>query len=140
MIGNQGARTILVVDDEELVLDFVKLTLKHAGHQVLLAANSKDAVELCRKQERPIDLALLDISLPGGGGGELGQALRDVIPHLPIIFMTGFANDDLQRFGVDGPNSEVLLKPFLARQLAEKVQEVLTRARALGVSANPTGT
>jgi two-component system cell cycle sensor histidine kinase/response regulator CckA len=128
---------MLVVDDEELILDFVKLTLKHAGHSVLVAANSKEALALANDHQGPIDLALLDISLPAIGGGELGQALREILPNLPIIFMTGFADDDLQRFGVDEPNSEVLLKPFLSRQLTDKVHEVLARANARRASANP---
>jgi two-component system, cell cycle sensor histidine kinase and response regulator CckA len=138
-MGNPGPRTVLVVDDEELILDFVKLTLKHAGHAVLMAGHSKDALAIANSHMGPIDLALLDISLPGIGGGELGQALREILPNLPIIFMTGFADDDLQRFGVDEPNSDVLLKPFLSRQLTDKVHEVMARAGTMRASANPSG-
>jgi two-component system, cell cycle sensor histidine kinase and response regulator CckA len=139
VMGDQIPRTILVVDDEELILDFVKLTLKLAGFQVLVANNPKEALALCQDQNRPIDLALLDISLPGISGAELSHSLRQILPYLPIIFMTGFADGDMERFGVADANCDLLLKPFLSRQLTEKVLEALKRVNVMSAGSKPPG-
>jgi two-component system cell cycle sensor histidine kinase/response regulator CckA len=137
--GNQIPRTILVVDDEELILNFVRLTLKHAGYQVLTANNPKEALALCQDSNRPIDLALLDISLPGITGAELSYSLSEILPHLPIVYMTGFADGDLERFGVADRNCDILLKPFLSRQLTGKVLEVLERVNVVSAGSSRPG-
>lgn len=123
--ADQFTGTILVVDDEELIVDFIKLTLKFSRYKVLSALNAKDAMDICRAYDGPVDMALLDISLHGSSGPDLGRSLREMLPGLPIVYMTGFADEDLDRFGVDS-TSGLLLKPFVARQVMDKVREVLS--------------
>jgi DNA-binding NtrC family response regulator len=137
--SNQRTKTVLVVDDEELILDFIKLTLKLSGYRVLIAANKNEALELCKAEEGAIDLALLDISLPGVTGSGLSQALHELMPYLPIVYMTGYADGDLARFGLTDSQLDLLLKPFVARQLTEKVRDVLARVNVLSAGSKKPG-
>ena len=76
----------------------------------------------------PIDVVLTDVAMPEFGGRELAQRLSKLRPGLPIIFMSGYTNDELTRRGLLDPGIPFLEKPFSPEELARVVQGVLDTA------------
>jgi CheY-like chemotaxis protein len=115
--------TVLVVEDEQLLLDIVALELEDAGFAVLQAETGEDAISLLQGSER-IDLLLTDIRLPGQiSGWTVAERARSLSPHLPVIYVTGYSNEPPRR--VSG--SILLMKPYLPSAIVEA-------ARQLGVN------
>ncbi|MBF8288802.1 MAG: hypothetical protein HW381_1910, partial [Candidatus Rokubacteria bacterium] len=112
----------LVVDDEESVGDLVADLLRSAGHTVGVARSGSEG--LSRVRSEPLDLVFSDLSMPGMTGWELARAVRDEVPGLPVILITGFAvevsQEELQANGVHS----VLAKPI-------NLGEVLNAAAAI---------
>ena len=123
----QPARTatILVVDDEPMVLSFMVEALRRAGFDVLEAADAEAAWELARGAER-LDGVVTDVRLPGMPGPELLRRLRAVRPGLPALYVTGYAGDVL----VPGSGDEAtcLQKPFRTSDLVATVCALVPRA------------
>jgi len=109
-------RTVLLVDDDNGVREVTSIMLEDLGLKVLQAANGQEALEIIRA-DTPIDILLTDFAMPGMNGAELAQAVRERLPALPVIFVTGYA--ELDAFDLD--NAQVLQKPFRERELAERI-------------------
>ncbi len=124
---------ILVMDDEDYVRHFAKAALQRLGHEALLASNDREAVSLLQQSQRegkPIDLAILDMTIPGGPGGvEALRRLRAVVPDLPAVASSGYSADtvltDPEGHGYDA----ALPKPFRLAQLAAVLGTVLAKRR-----------
>jgi len=122
------ASIILIADDEPLVLGVVASSLELAGYTVRTATSGAEALEICRRDNRRIDLALLDYYMPGMSGTDLYHRLREFYPGVKVIIMSGYTEqlfrkfgDDSDVIGVDG----VLAKPFLPSQVVSKVKSIL---------------
>jgi CheY-like chemotaxis protein len=120
--------TILVVDNEPAVLNLVELILEAAGYAVITACNGRQALAFCTNRNQTIDLLLTDINMPDINGLELACQVSQIIPHLPVIFLTGRRADSP---GVDflrraGPFSdcEVISKPFTFPELLGEVAAI----------------
>jgi len=123
--------TILVADDEELVLHFVELVLHRAGYRVLAATDAAQALRLCGDGAESIDLALLDLVMPVMNGRQLRDRLHAVYPNLPVLFMSGYGVGELrEQCGADAPAGELLKKPFTSTQLLHRVREITERPRS----------
>jgi two-component system, cell cycle response regulator CpdR len=125
------ASTILVVDDEEFLLEYVRLVLVRAGFSVLTAQNGEEAWHLVLHCPSEIRLVLTDIVMPGSFDGfELAERVRRRQPELPLLFMTGALPHDHP--SADGLLSKRLLlrKPFYPDQLVAIVRENLEAASA----------
>jgi PAS domain S-box-containing protein len=116
--------TVLVVEDDPLVRAIARRTLTEAGFSVLEAEDGNQALATVA-QHQPIDLVLTDVAMPEFGGRELAQRLSQVKPGLPIIFMSGYTDDDLTRRGLLDAGIPFLEKPFSPQDLARVVQDVL---------------
>lgn len=110
---------ILVVDDNPAVREMSAALLEESGFSVTICTSGEEA--LAQAAGRHIDLLVSDVSMPGMGGPELLQRLRQQFPHLPALFMTGFADRDVIQ-GVP-----VIGKPFSGAQLVDQVRQVLGR-------------
>ena len=108
--------TVLVVDDQDVVRDVIRLTLEGAGYTVLDAASPKDALELLRGRG-PIDLLVTDVVMPEMDAFELADRVASEIPGVRILYTSGYADA-----GAEGP---FIQKPFTPAQLVEKVSTVL---------------
>jgi signal transduction histidine kinase len=125
----RGNETILVVDDEEAVLEFVRRTLVSCGYTVLAAHSGVEA--LARARATPhIDVLLTDVLMPQLSGPQLVERYLEKYPAPCIMYMTGFVDDDTMRLELD---EEVLLlrKPFSAAVLARTVRSAIDARRTL---------
>jgi PAS domain S-box-containing protein len=122
-VADQGAAiagTILVVEDQEPIRRLVERVLSRLGYTVRTAAGGDVALEIAAAQDR-IDLLLTDVSMPGLSGGELATRLRAERPDLPVLFMSGYRDQD----HLEGQRSAFLQKPFGLAELVEAVQRLL---------------
>ncbi len=125
-----GTETVLLIDDDQFVRNATARLLKRLGYEVLAAATSDEAIDLARANPG-IDLLLTDVVMPGMSGPEVANAVRTLLPGLPVLYVSGYNSDALE-FVNDTVN--VLAKPFSRAELADKLRDVLaaTRARRSG--------
>ena len=121
----EGRETILLVEDEKLVLNTALRILNRLGYNVLTAMDSEEAIELLQLRNVPIDLLLTDVILPGKSGVELSSRLKAERPALKILYISGYADDRLRKQGLRRKDIHFLGKPFTPSQLAVKLREVL---------------
>lgn len=120
--------TILLVDDEESVRAVVTKILTRHGHTVLEAEHGADALRLAAGHEGKIDLLISDMYMPGLRGPEIVEKLRPSRPGIPVLFMSGYADEDVARSGV-APGTRFLRKPFTVQELSEAVRQALEDRR-----------
>jgi two-component system cell cycle sensor histidine kinase/response regulator CckA len=114
--------TILVVDDNDLVLKVVVEVLSRAHFRVLSAGDGASAVELANKTERKIDLLLSDVDMPMMSGPDLGLLLKKTRPDMHMMLMSGGENGNLL---VLNYGWAFIQKPFIAQKLVQMVLDVL---------------
>ena len=119
----KGDQTILMVDDEELLLTMVQAILSSFGYKVIIANSGQKALEILTKNEPPIDLLITDLVMPGMSGRELMEQARRVQPDLRVLSTSGYVFP-----GKKDEESVYLQKPFTSRALLLKVKTTLTNA------------
>jgi signal transduction histidine kinase/ActR/RegA family two-component response regulator len=126
----EGTETILVVEDEPVVLRIAVRVLKAAGYAVLGATNGAEALAMCEQHDGIIDLVVSDIVMPGMSGIALGQRLRTTSPKTKVLYMSGYTADALApEQGVRVTAAELLGKPFTPEELRVKVRQMLDEGR-----------
>jgi hypothetical protein len=123
-----GSETLLLADDEPTVLRLARTWLERLGYEVITARNGDEAVALHAEHAGRIDLAVLDVTMPGRGGDEALAAMRAREPGLPAILASG--NFDPSDASPGAGDAEVLAKPYSRDKLAQLVRAVLDRGRA----------
>src|SRR6185437_8140392 len=114
---SQAAKTILVVDDDPLVLDYASNVLEDCGYQVLTAADGAAALTLLC-DNAAIDLLFTDVVMPGLDGIEVARRACEESPGLKVLFTSGYAAAAI-------PAGRMLKKPYRPRQLAGQIAEML---------------
>ena len=122
--------TILLVNDEADVRSTAREILEGQGYEVLEALDADEAVRVAATHQGPIDLLLADVVMPGASGQDLAMLLGLQRPDLRVLYMSSFAIIKGQRQFTEVENGldlgvPIILKPFTAERLTEKVQEVL---------------
>lgn len=115
-----AAPHVLLVEDELLVRDMVRVFLERAGYHVAAFASAEDALDSF--QRRTPDLLLTDVMLQGQTGVDLARVLRQHHPALKVVFMSGNVADDKARESVVSPDARFLAKPFTRTMLLETVR------------------
>ena len=123
----EGTETVLLVDDEDMILEVGKELLATLGHKVMLATSGKQTIELYKQNEDKIDIVILDMIMPDMGGGEVYDRLKEMNPKIKVLLSSGYsidgqANEILQR-GCSG----FIQKPFNMKQLSSKLREILDK-------------
>jgi DNA-binding response OmpR family regulator len=116
-------RQILVVDDEERMVRFIRMNLEHDGYQVMEALNGKQAIDKLR--DTP-DLILLDVMMPDLDGFEVLETVRQV-SNVPVIMLTAKGEEDDRVRGLELGADDYITKPFSPRELVSRVKAVLRR-------------
>ncbi|MEZ0372368.1 MAG: response regulator, partial [Candidatus Sericytochromatia bacterium] len=120
----EGHEKVFLVEDVQEVRDFVKLVLESCGYQVHEAASGQTALEQYRENDR-CQLLISDVIMPGMSGPRLAEALQERDPELKVLYISGYTDDAVLRYGILSSGIPFLAKPFTPSQLAQKVREVL---------------
>jgi two-component system cell cycle sensor histidine kinase/response regulator CckA len=118
-------RTILVVDDEQEILNFVQSALNRAGFTVVQANSGNMALELFEKLQVSFDLLLTDVVMAGMSGPMLVDRLLAIQPSLPVLFMSGYDDRQVVQRYVLKEGFALLPKPFSLETLHAKVNELI---------------
>ena len=121
----RGTETILVAEDDEEVRDFVEHVLRRSGYHVMCAPDGAAALRVAQGYPGDISLLLSDVVMPNVNGRQLAEQLQPLRPRLRVLHMSGYPGDTIARYGDVREGDAFLQKPFSARELAEKVREVL---------------
>jgi CheY-like chemotaxis protein len=123
-----GDETVLVVEDQDSVRRLARMILSGRGFHVLEAANGAEAHAVARGHAGEIDLLLTDVVMPGIDGRLLAEQLRESRPRLPVILMSGYAEDVNAHRDSLASGVAYVQKPFRPDELAAKVREMLDSA------------
>jgi PAS domain S-box-containing protein len=120
-----GSETVLLVDDEDMVLEVGKEMLTALGYKVLVAESGTEAVRVYEDHHAKIDLVVLDLIMPDIGGGEVYDHLMEINPAVKVLLSSGYSidgeADDILKRGCDG----FIQKPFDVKNLSVKLREIL---------------
>jgi len=125
MAAKQVNATILVIEDEDVVLDTTRAMLEHLGCRVLTARTAKDALHTAETVDATIDLALLDIKLPDMDGRAVYPRLMEARPDLKVIVSSGYAQEGPAQEILDAGAEAFIQKPFSLGTLLGKIDSVL---------------
>jgi two-component system, cell cycle sensor histidine kinase and response regulator CckA len=120
-----GSETILVVEDEECVRNILVRILQDSGYIVLAAKTSEEALSFSRNRKPPIHLLITDFAIPGMNGRELARAFSRWNPATKVLFISGYTDDIIARYGALDQEVQLLQKPFQRDQLIRKVRSLL---------------
>ena len=123
-----GSGRILLVEDETAVRELARTILTRAGYTVVEAVHGSEAMSVYGSLDAPVDLLLTDVVMPVMGGTELARRLQAVRPGLPVVYITGYADDTLDGKGMFQEGTNLLRKPFSAGDLLTLVAKVLRGA------------
>ena len=121
----KGSETVLLVDDEDMIIEVGQPMLEKMGYNVLIARGGKEALEIYQKNEQEIDMVILDLIMPDISGGDTYDKLKEIDPEIKVMLSSGYS--------IDGHTSEILergcngfiQKPFNIRKLSQKIREIL---------------
>ncbi len=122
LLGNES---ILVVEDDEGVRNFVCTALKDLGYSVIQAINGKKAVDVLQDKKKGIELIITDLIMPEMNGKELAIEANKIVPDTKILFTSGYTEDHITSSGSLDKGINFLQKPYTMQALAKKVREVL---------------
>jgi CheY-like chemotaxis protein len=125
----RGAETVLLVEDEVAVRDVARRVLTGLGYTVLEARHGADALTLSRAHVGPIHALVTDVVMPEMGGRQLATHIRKQRPGLPILYVSGYTDDELLRRGILESGTELLRKPFQPLELARAVRRLVAGER-----------
>ncbi|MGD9175712.1 MAG: PAS domain-containing protein [Desulfobacterales bacterium] len=121
----KGRETVLLVDDEDMIIDVGTRMLKKLGYQVFIARDGQEAIEIFKKHPEEIDLVVLDMIMPKMGGGETYDRIKKIKPDVKVLLSSGFS--------INGQASEILnrgcngfiQKPFNLQNLSQNLRAML---------------
>ncbi|WP_224961625.1 hybrid sensor histidine kinase/response regulator [Geomonas subterranea] len=125
-IPSTGSGTVLLVEDEEMLLWTTTRMLEEMGYTVIQAGSPAAAIGICGNGER-IDLVLTDVVMPGMNGREMAERIRVIRPEVKVLFMSGYTADIVAQRGIVEEGMHYISKPLDARRLNEKIAQMLAQ-------------
>lgn len=123
--SSRGTETILLVEDEEAVRTLSRLALESQGYKVVTAGDGKEAMESIDRMNELPRILVTDVVMPEMSGRELAESIKKRIPDMKVLYLSGYTNDAVLRFGVEESKDTLLQKPFSPMGLTRKVRSVL---------------
>ena len=122
-----GTETVLLVDDETMIIDISVQILKKMGYEVLTAHSGKEAIEIYNQNANKVAIVILDLIMPGMGGGEVYDRLKEIDSNVKVLLSSGYsingqATEILNR-GCDG----FIQKPFKLNELSKKMRDIIAK-------------
>jgi CheY-like chemotaxis protein len=122
---DRGTETILVVDDEKIVLEANRELLKSMGYRVYTVGSGQEAIALFTEKRNEIDLVILDMIMPEISGGETFDRLREINPGIKVLLSSGYSLNGEAQTIMDRGCKGFIQKPFQIEKLSQKVREML---------------
>jgi len=121
----KGSGTILLVDDEEMILGVGRAMLEKLGYRVIVAGGGEEALDIVRRETEDIDLVVLDLVMPGMSGSQVFDRIREIRPQVPVLLSSGYSmNGQAQDIMARGCNG-FLQKPFNLPELSQKIDHIM---------------
>jgi len=122
----KGSETVLLIDDEEIIIDIGGQILERLGYRALMARSGKEAIEIYQANKNEINIVILDMIMPDMGGGETYDRLKKINHEIKVLLSSGYS--------IDGQASEIMnrgcngfiQKPFNMEQLSRKIRDILS--------------
>jgi len=121
----RGRGTILLIDDEEMIVDVGQELLRELGYKVVVAKSGSEAIEAYKKKYPQIDLVIMDMIMPGMGGGEAYDRLKQINPEVKVLLSSGYSVDGQATKILDRGCDGFIQKPFNMKQLADKIRSII---------------
>jgi PAS domain S-box-containing protein len=122
----KGTETILLVDDEQIVLEVTCELLESLGYRVYTAGSGQEAIALYLEKQREINLIILDMIMPGLSGGQTFDRLREIDPRVKVLLSSGYSLEGQAQQIIKRGCNGFLQKPFLLKELSEKTHGALS--------------
>lgn len=126
-ITQSGHGTLLLVDDEHIILTSTAKLLERRGFIIVTARNGKEAVDLFEKEKERIDCVILDANMPVMNGYEAFKEIRNIKPYIPIIIATGYADESKIQHLMNQEKCDYIHKPFNMNNLLEQITALIHR-------------
>lgn len=121
----QGFEKILLVEDDYNLLGMAKKSLENLGYQVVPVSTPGDAIQMVKKHTREIDLLMTDVIMPEMNGRQLAREVTAILPHLKVLYMSGYSANVISHHGVLDEEIHFIQKPFSLQTLATMVRKAL---------------
>jgi CheY-like chemotaxis protein len=122
---SEGKETILIVDDEDMIIDVGQALIKRLGYHVLTAKSGREAVEVVKRIGLEIDLVILDMVMPNMDGGKTFDQIRHICPEIPVMLSSGYAINGQAESIMKKGCSGFIQKPFSVSVLSQKIRQLL---------------
>ena len=113
------------MDDEDIIVDVGEEMLKALGYRVIVSRSGKEAIDAYRANQDKIDMILLDMVMPGMGGGETFDRLKEINPDVKVLLSSGYSINGQARDILDRGCIGFIQKPFNMKNISGKIREVL---------------
>ncbi len=123
--ARHGTETILVVEDEDVVRNLISHVLELHGYTILAARNGSDALDIRERHNGSIDIAIIDLVMPGLSGTALAGRLRQMMPGMKVLYISGYTDRTIHDLITGEKSAAFLQKPFRPNELASKLREML---------------
>ena len=121
----RGTETVLLVDDEDMIIEVAKEVLEHLGYKVLIAGNGKEAIETYEKNKEQIAIVLLDMIMPNMSGSDTYDRMKGINPKIKVLLSSGYSMNGTATEIMDRGCSGFIQKPFKMKELSQKLREIL---------------
>jgi len=127
----KGSETVLLVDDEDMILEVCRALIEKLRYRVITANSGDDAVEIVQRMGSAIDLVILDMVMPGMGGGEVFDRIHQICPQIRVILSSGYTLDGQAQLIMQRGCNGFIQKPFILPELSQKIRQLLDGDEAI---------
>ena len=120
---------ILIVDDQESTRNFTQGMLSERGHQVMIANDGAEALQLFEQNPKLYNLIVADVNMPKIDGFEFLKRVKTAHPDIPVIFLTGMNEDVVKVVGKEYKVDAIIKKPFMVEEALKVIEEVIANNR-----------
>ena len=123
----KGTETILLVDDEDMIIDVGRDMLREIGYKVLVAGSGKEAVDVYRKIKDDIDLVIVDMIMPHMDGGKVYDRMKEINPDVRVILSSGYSLESQAKEILKRGCNAFIQKPLNMKKLSGKIRKILDK-------------
>jgi CheY-like chemotaxis protein len=122
-----GSETVLLVDDEAIVIDVSVQMLKKIGYKVLFAHHGREAIEIFKQNNDKVAIVILDLIMPGMGGGEVYERLKEIDTNVKVLLSSGYSINGQAAEILNRGCDDFIQKPFKLNELSYKLREIISK-------------